>query len=121
MLLRHVFFVDLTIQDSLQPALIISNILTTYLYGRICLVFPATAIDKKAKLNKSWKLTTNNGWRLVLIAGGLPWIISYLTALTLRANASLFEIFSISMFGYFLLAFQILIISLAYLDLTTCN
>jgi hypothetical protein len=46
----------------------------SYLYARIALVFPATAIDRRMSLRRCWRLTQGNGLRLavVLLLSVLP-------------------------------------------------
>jgi hypothetical protein len=47
--------------------LTLSTMLTTYLMGRLIVLFPATAIGKQMKISQAWKLTKGNGWRLAMI------------------------------------------------------
>jgi hypothetical protein len=49
-------------------------VLALYVCGRCSLIFPATAIDRRASLRSAWTLSEGNGWRLMLliILGSCP-------------------------------------------------
>ena len=49
-----------------QPAL--------YVVSRQSLLLPAIAVDMPT--GGGWRLSRNNGWRLTLLVGGLPWLIN---------------------------------------------
>jgi len=89
-----------------------------YLFGRLCLVFPATAVDRNVDLRWAWKLSVNNGWRLVLLVAVLPWLISHALGLLYRANASLGEIIVLQSVAWAFFAVEVAAISLSYRELT---
>jgi len=89
-----------------------------YIFARLCLVFPATAIDNKPDLKWTWDLTRGNGWRLVVVVGVLPWVISGLVSLFYRENATVFETIILSVLGIALFAVEIAALSLSYRELT---
>jgi hypothetical protein len=37
----------------------------SYVAGRLTLVLPALAVDRRRSLRQAWRLSTGNGWRLV--------------------------------------------------------
>lgn len=47
-----------------------------YVLGRLCLVFPAIALDRPVDLRWSWRLTKGHGARLFILVGLLPWVIA---------------------------------------------
>jgi len=89
-----------------------------YVFARLSLVLPATAIDNRPNLAWSWGLSSNNGWRLVIVVGVLPWLMAMLQWLLLRDNASIVEIVTVALLGYALLAVEIAALSLSYRELS---
>ena len=89
-----------------------------YLFARFCLVFPATAVDRKVDLRWAWRLTQSNGWRLVLVVGVLPWVISHAVALLYRGNATVLETIVLTFVASALFAVEVAAISLSYRELT---
>lgn len=81
-----IFLVMLSYQDSdSQPHDIMFFIITipiAYISSRLSLVFPATAVgNTNTSLTKTWKLTSNNGWRLTILIGLIPLMTSFLLEL----------------------------------------
>lgn len=89
-----------------------------YVFARLSLVLPATAIDNRPNLAWSWGLSSNNGWRLVIVVGVLPWLMAMLQWLLLRDNASIVEIVIVALLGYALLTVEIAALSLSYRELS---
>jgi hypothetical protein len=89
-----------------------------YVFGRLCLLFPATAIDRVATLRWSWDLTRRNGWRLMIIVGGLPFVISCAIDLVYRSEATTVEWLILAAVAVALLAVEIAAVSLSYRELT---
>jgi hypothetical protein len=89
-----------------------------YVFARFCLVFPATAVDRRVDLRWAWRLTENNGWRLVLLVGVLPWLISQALALLYRGDASVVETIVLTFVAAALFAVEVAAISLSYRELT---
>ena len=89
-----------------------------YVFGRLCLLFPATAVDRGASLRWSWHLTRGNGWRLMIIVGGLPFALSFLVDLLYRDGASTLEWLALNVVAVALLAVEIAAVSLSYRELT---
>lgn len=54
---------------SLPPvlAILVAYSLGLFIYARLSLLFPATAVDHRLNLRECFKLTRGNGWRLVII------------------------------------------------------
>lgn len=88
-----------------------------YLVGRFSLVLPATAIDVKSNIMWSWEATKNNGMRMLILIGVVPWVTSILLDLLWRENGTMFEYVFISILGYFALAVEIFILSLAFREI----
>jgi hypothetical protein len=90
-----------------------------YVFGRLCLLFPATAVDAPAPtLRWSWDLTRRNGWRLMIIVGGLPFVISCAIDLIYRNEATTVEWLILAVVAVALLAVEIAAVSLSYRELT---
>lgn len=89
-----------------------------YLFARLCIVFPATAADRKVDLKWAWRLTANNGWRLMVLVGVLPWVISYAIGLLYQDEASFAEAIVLACISSALFAVEVAAISLSYRELT---
>ena len=89
-----------------------------YLFARLCLVFPATAVDRNVDLKWAWSRSANNGWRLVLLVAVLPWVISHAVGLLYRGNASVVEIILLQFVACAFFAVEVAAISLSYRELT---
>jgi hypothetical protein len=105
-------------QDWLDWLTYLAKIPAAYLFARLCMVFPATALDRRADWRWAWQLTRNNGWRLFVVVAILPWAISQLLALLYRAEATVIETILLSVTGIALFAVEIAAISLSYRELT---
>lgn len=103
--------------SDLQLLVIIVTIPAYYVMARLSLVFPATAIDKKATLKWSWQKTRNNGWRMFVVVGVFPWMLSFLMGLIWRENATLPEVVMLYIAGYFLVVIEVSALSLSYKEL----
>ncbi|MBK8815759.1 MAG: hypothetical protein IPN42_09760 [Methylococcaceae bacterium] len=94
------------------------RIISFYFIARLSLVFPAVAVDEKATLKIIWKLGEGNGWRLVIIVGVLPWILTQFPFIFYRANASVLETIVLTVLACMLLVIEITAISLSFYELT---
>jgi len=83
------YLVDIT--DKVYSPTQLLYIPAMYIFARLSLVFPATAIDEKAGLGWSWVNTRRNGWRLVVIVGMYPWLTNSLISLLSREGATILE------------------------------
>ncbi len=50
----------------------------SYMLGRFCMVFPATAVDFRPTLNWAWEQSKDVAWRLGILVGIVPWVLSFL-------------------------------------------
>ena len=89
-----------------------------YFFARLCLVFPATAVDRKVNLKWAWRMTKGNGWRLFLVIAVLPWILSRMVSLLYRGDATVGETILLTFVGCALFAVEIAALSLSYRELT---
>ncbi len=90
-----------------------------YVFARLSVVLPATAVDRRIGLKWAWRSTKRNGWRLVVVVGVLPWLISEFVNLTYRSNPTIIETIVFSAFAYALTVVEIAALSLSYRELTT--
>ena len=91
-----------------------------YPFGRLCVMFPATAVERPAvpDVRWAWQLTRGNGWRLMIVVGALPWLFSLLTSAVYRSEATTLEWVLVGLLGLALLAVQIAALSISYQELT---
>lgn len=91
-----------------------------YVFGRLCMLFPATAVDQDPRptLAWAWRLTRDNGWRLLIVVGALPWLFSWLVGMVYRSNATSFEWLLVSLLAMALFAVEVAAVSISYRELT---
>lgn len=100
--------------DNFDNVKVIFSIPGKYILGRLCLTLPAAAIDIKQSLYWSWKITSNNGIRMLIIIGIIPWIFQLLVTMIWRTDATLVEQTLLGLLAYFLMAIEIFALSLTY-------
>jgi hypothetical protein len=57
--------------DSVIPVFLVvfvAFVLSSYLYARLAVLFPAAALDRTMGVREAWAMTKGNGWRLLAIA-----------------------------------------------------
>lgn len=97
----------------------VAMVFSTYLFSRWAVVFPAAAIDVPGDLKAAWQLTRGNGLRMMVIAGGLPWVLRYASWWLYRDEPTLVEVVLITALGTALIALEIAALSLAYRELSS--
>lgn len=105
------------IENVLFVVVSIARVFAIYVLGRLCLVFPATAIDQNRGLRWSWENTRHNGWRMAIIVGLYPWVISILIWILSREEATLVENVITALLYYVGLAVTIFALSLTYREI----
>ena len=85
-----------------------------YILSRLSVLCPAIALDQKVDAQWVWRLTAHNGWRLTIVVGLLPWVLYFLAGLLLRENATLVENIIVELFGFILLAVEVVALSFSY-------
>ncbi len=90
----------------------ISIIPGTYLFSRLSILFPATAVDHRKDMEWAWETTKGNGWRLLILLGMIPIFIKLF--LGIFAGISLSMDIALNFIGSILAAFEIALLSHAY-------
>ena len=103
----------------LRPAEYIGLLVSTYLVARLSLVLPATALDAKASFRLAWQQSARNGWRLLVIVGAFPWVLSRGLGLLSRSGATLAEWAILTLLSVIVSTLGIIALSLSYQDLTS--
>jgi hypothetical protein len=96
---------------------IISGTLGTYVAARLAPVFPAAAVDNGIGLAAAWRLTRNNGWRMAVAIGALPWALTFAMRFIYRDESSILQVVLVVALSTILLAVEIAALSLAYREL----
>ena len=109
---------SLPVKEQWDWAFRVSLVPAFYIFGRLCVIFPATALDRVVNLRWAWQLTRNNGLRLLLVAGALPGVTSQLVDLMYRDDATIVETIVMTLLGTALFAIEISAVSLSYRQLT---
>ena len=94
-----------------------------YVFARLAILLPATAIDERHDMKWAWDLTSNNGWRLAVVVILLPGLLA--------AAVDFFEIrryliieFILHLLSYALMAIEIAVLSVSFrflADATTAS
>ena len=103
--------------STLPYATVIASTPAMYIMARLSLVFPATAVDTNIGLKWSWQCTRHNGWRMVVIIGLYPGLISALLWLVSREATTAIEQAIIGLFYYLGAAVEIFALSLTYKEI----
>jgi hypothetical protein len=101
--------------DAMQFA---AKLAALYVVARLCLLFPATAIDRNVDWKWAWRTSRGNGWRLVVVVMVLPWVLSQLVGFLYRDEPSALEVVLLTVLGTALFALEIAALSVAYRELT---
>ena len=97
----------------------IARVFAIYIFARLCLVFPAAAIDEDRGFYWSWVNTRHNGWRMAVIVGLYPWLISLVIWLLSRTEATLLEKLITGLLYYLGMAVEVFALSLTYREIST--
>lgn len=95
----------------------ISSIPALYVFARLSLAFPATAIDRNSGLKWSWTRTHGNGWRIFIVVGLFPWLTGMVIWFMWREEASVVEQVVLSIVAYIGLSIEIIALSFTYKEL----
>ena len=95
----------------------IGSVPATYLLGRVTLVFPSIAMDRRLTLKGSWRLTSGNGWRMFVVVGLLPWAMAFLLSVFSREDSTVVEQVLLALAMYAAMAVEIFALSLAFKEL----
>jgi hypothetical protein len=93
--------------------------LTAWVLGRLCLVFPAIAVDRKADFVGLWRISRGNAWRLAIVAGVLPMCLALLTNYLEGEDASIAESVVFAAISGPLMIVEVVALSLSYWELTS--
>ena len=85
-----------------------------YVFSRLSVVYPATALDRQVDMKWAWRLTAHNGWRLTFVIGLLPWLLYFFINLFYREDATLVEWALLKLAGFIVLAVEIVALSFSY-------
>jgi hypothetical protein len=99
----------------------LAKVIGAYLFARLALVFPATAIGARTSLLKAWRQTRGNGWRMVVIVGVIPWAFSYGISFVFGDEPGVAKAVLLTALGTALLAVEISALSLSYRDLSAAT
>jgi hypothetical protein len=85
-----------------------------YFFGRVALVFPATAIGRGLGPLDAWVRTQSNGWRMLLVVGAVPWVYDYATGWMYEAAPGIAAVAGASALIALFLVFEVCALSLSY-------
>lgn len=93
----------------------------TYVFARLCLVLPATALDRALPLGEAWRRSRGNGLRLMLVVAGLPWLLGWLVDFAYRRDATELEWLLVVALGIVASVFEVAAVSLCYRELAAAG
>jgi hypothetical protein len=93
--------------------------LSYWVVGRMSLMLPAIAIDRKVDLAAAWLASRSNGWRLAVVVGALPWCLGRAIDFMFRDEATGVEVGILVVLGTVLIIVEVVALSLSYWELTT--
>jgi hypothetical protein len=100
--------------ESFGPLVWLAGVPILYIFTRLSVLYPAIALDQQPTAQWVWRLTADNGWRLTIVVGLLPWVLYFLAGLLLRENATLVENIIVELIGFILLAVEVVALSFSY-------
>jgi hypothetical protein len=109
---------SLPFEEQWQWAFRVSVVPAFYIFARLCVIFPATALDREVNLRWAWQMTRKNGLRLLFVVGALPWVIARLVDVVYREDATILEAIALTFLGTALFAVEVSAVSLSYRELT---
>lgn len=86
-----------------------------YLFVRLSILLPATAVDQRRTIAWAWALTEGNGWRLVIVLWLVPMLLS--TPMSVLEVSSLLGWLARDLLVAVLTSFEIAILSVAFKSL----
>lgn len=92
-----------------------------YLFARLSLLFPAAALDNYQNPGWAWELSKDNGLRLAITVGIVPWILWWLWSYVGSDSPSLLESVVLLLFNMVLWVIEIAALSLSYKELMLIN
>jgi len=106
-------------KSSLQLLPFLPLIPGLYVLSRLSVLLPATAIDENHNLSWAWQMTKRNGWRLLLLVGILPFLISFRSIVFSLINYPLLNIL-LDVIGYLIFGvIEIALLSFSFRFLRT--
>jgi hypothetical protein len=95
-----------------------STVIAYFFVGRISLLLPAIAVDRKPSLAEAWRCSRGSSWKLAIIVGALPWILEQTTIVLWREGSSSVEIASLGILTAVFAIVGFVALSLSYYELT---
>lgn len=100
-------------------ALYIGQIPAMYVFSRLALVLPATAVDKRPNLRWAWTVSKGNGLRLLVIIGLIPLMTDLIFQILAAARnlaisgSTVYSVISM-VIGLYIVVVEIALLSLSY-------
>lgn len=99
----------------MAPLMFIAALPAAFLFVRLSVLLPATAVDQRRTIAWAWALTEGNGWRLVLVLCLVPMLLA--TLMPVFEVSSLLGWVTLGLLLAVLTAFEIAILSVAFKSL----
>jgi|KBSMisStandDraft_5_1062788.scaffolds.fasta_scaffold112393_3 hypothetical protein len=97
----------------------VAGFVAYWFVGRVSLMLPAIAVDRKPDLVAAWQASRRNGWRLTIVVGLLPWCLQQFTNLLYRDGATVVEFSVLVVLATLLIIIEVVALSLSYWELTS--
>jgi hypothetical protein len=97
---------------------IASHVLAYWFIGRISLILPAIAIDRRPDVAELWRMSRGNAWKIAIVVGALPWLLNLVTDTLWREGATTFEVASLGILTGIFGVVGVVALSLTFYELT---
>ena len=84
-----------------------------YLFARLAVLFPSTAVGERHNMNWAWNTTANNGWRLFALLILVPAVTSVVVKI-FRTNLDPFTEFLSALLSYAVITIETVVLSLSF-------
>ena len=114
MILNHLMSNDTAGLDKSLLVYFVIMLPAVYVMARLSLIFPAVALDKRPNIERAWAMTKNNGWRMFIVIGVLPYLFTLLENVISREESTFVEDIVILLLNYVFLIIEISALSFSY-------
>jgi hypothetical protein len=96
----------------------LAMVLAAWVVGRVSLMLPAIAVDRRMDPIAAWVASRGNGWKLAIVIAVLPWALGKIGTLLYRDGASTVEFALLLVLTTLFIIVEIVALSLSYWELT---
>lgn len=84
-----------------------------YVFARLAVLLPSTAIGERHDMKWAWDVTADNGWRLVVVVGLFPALLTIISDVFISTRHVLISVIA-TFISYFFVMIEITALSLSF-------